>query len=166
MIERLNAADHGDFVRLLSEVFEHSPWVAHAVVDHRPFRDVEQLHREMCAAVAAAPRASRLALIRTHPDLAVKAAIAAELTEASSREQTGAGLDRLAPDQYSRFHRLNAEYRRRFGFPFIIAVRGYDAAGILDEFTRRLENTREEEERKAVAQIERIARFRLEELFG
>ena len=142
-LAQLNQTDQDAFVRLLGGIFEHSPWVAEAAFARRPFRDVEQLHEAMCAAVSAAPPEQRLALIQAHPDLAGKAALAGELTEASSREQSGAGLDRLSADDYARFHTLNNAYRSRFGFPFIIAVRGYSAAGILKEFERRLHHTPE-----------------------
>lgn len=162
-VAQLNRTDRDTFVRLLGGIFEHSPWVAEAAFSARPVRDVEQLHRVMCAAVSAAPRERRLALIQAHPDLAGKAALAGELTKASSREQSGAGLDRLSPDDYSRFHVLNDAYRRRFRFPFIIAVRGYSASGILKEFERRLNHEPDQEEQEALAQIERIALFRLQE---
>ncbi|TVR07221.1 MAG: 2-oxo-4-hydroxy-4-carboxy-5-ureidoimidazoline decarboxylase [Spirochaetaceae bacterium] len=160
-VTQLNQTDRDTFVRLLGGIFEHSPWVAEAAFAQRPFRDVEHLHHAMCAAVSAAPPDQRLALIQAHPDLAGKAAVAGALTEASSREQSGAGLDRLSPEDFARFHALNNAYRSRFGFPFIIAVRGYTAAGILNEFERRLNNRVEDEEAEALTQIERIALFRV-----
>ena len=165
-VAHLNQTDRDTFVKLLGSIFEHSPWVAEAAYSKRPFGSLEHLHRVMCAAVSAAPRERRLALILAHPDLAGKAALAGELTEVSSREQAGAGLDRLSPEDYARFHRLNDAYRRTFGFPFIIAVRGYTATGILEEFERRLHHGTEDEEREALAQIERIALFRLQDLIS
>src|SRR5688500_12214150 len=111
--------------------------------------------------VLQASEAERTALIRGHPELAGKAAIARELTADSTREQQGAGLDRLTRGEYERFHVLNAAYRSRFGFPFIMAVKGLHKDAILDAFAARLENDRDVEFSTALAQIGRIAGFRL-----
>ena len=101
-------------------------------------------------------------MIRAHPDLAGKAALAGELTDDSTREQAGAGLDQCSPEEMARFERLNEAYKAKFGFPFVMAVKGSDRYAILDAFEVRLENTPAEERRTAVEQINRIARFRLE----
>jgi 2-oxo-4-hydroxy-4-carboxy-5-ureidoimidazoline decarboxylase len=108
-----------------------------------------------------ASREERLALLRAHPDLAIRAARASALSAASRREQSGAGLDRLSDHDYQRFERLNARYRERFGFPFIIAVRRYDKKGILAAFEARLGNTSAQEMNGALAEVAEIARFRL-----
>jgi 2-oxo-4-hydroxy-4-carboxy-5-ureidoimidazoline decarboxylase len=162
----LNAMDRAAFARALGAVFEHSPWVAERTWDARPFASVAELHRAMVATVRCAPRADRLALLQAHPDLAGKAARAQALTPASLAEQAAAGLDRLTEAQYERFHRLNRAYREKFAFPFIIAVRGHDAVGILAAFEKRLGHTRAEEVEAALAQVAEIARVRLEALVG
>ena len=157
----LNALDQASFVTKLGGVFEHSPWVAESAYAQRPFESVAALHEMMCAVVDAARPADQLALIRAHPQLAGKAAIAGELTEASTREQQGAGLDRCTPEQYARLTQLNAAYEARFGFPFIIAVRGHTRDSIIAAMAQRLENTPQEERAEALNQIARIAGFRL-----
>jgi len=162
--DALAAMDRETFVRTFGGVFERSPWVAEAAFAAGPFRDLEALQAAMLAVVQRAPRARQLALVRAHPDLADKAATAETLTEDSRREQASAGLDRLTPAEYRRFHALNRAYREKFGFPFVIAVRGLDKQAILDAFAERLESTPEAELERALAEIGRIARLRLEAL--
>ena len=165
-LDDLNNASAADFVALLDGTYEHSPWIAQEALAQRPFRSLSHLKQAMADIVRNAGPDRQLALIRAHPELAGKAAIRGELTEASSREQSGAGLDRCTPEEYARLHALNAEYGRRFGFPFILAVRGYDRAGILAQLERRLANARDAELGEALRQIGRIARFRLNDLLG
>ena len=160
----LNAVPAAAFVQALGGIFEHSPWVAAAVADHRPFGSVDALHRAMVAAVAAAPPGRQLDLIRAHPDLAGKAARAGALTEPSTAEQAGAGLDRLTDAEFERFGTLNTAYMTRFGFPFIVAVKGLTKHDILAAFEARLPNDPETEKATALHQVARIARFRLEAL--
>ena len=150
-----------DFVASLSGVFEHSPWVAAGAYSARPFSSLDDLHRAMCRVVSEATTKAQLELIRAHPDLAGKAALAGELTAASSFEQAGAGLDRLTEAEYRRFHDLNDRYRARFGFPFILAVKGHSKTSILAAFETRLANSPEAERGEALAQIYQIAHFRL-----
>ncbi|PZQ60394.1 MAG: 2-oxo-4-hydroxy-4-carboxy-5-ureidoimidazoline decarboxylase [Sphingomonas taxi] len=137
-------------------LFEHSPWVE-ARADARPSSG--DRHADLMAVVRDATDAERLALIRAHPELAEKV----QLTDASAAEQASAGLDRLGPEEYARFHALNATYRERFGFPFIICVRLADKAGILAAMEARLANTREREIDAAVDEIGKIVRLRLED---
>lgn len=165
-LQTLNSCDRDAFVEALGSVFEHSPWVGARAFRRRPFDDLEALHAAMVAEVAKAEEEAQLELIRAHPDLAGRAAVAGELTDASTREQAGAGLDRLTPEAYARFHRLNDAYRRRFGFPFVLAVRGHTADTILASFEERLENDPEAEKQRALREIAAIARFRLEDRFG
>jgi OHCU decarboxylase len=146
-------------------VFEASPWVADAAWEARPFASIDALHAAMTDAVAAAPPAARLALIRAHPDLAGKAAIARELTPESTREQVAAGLDRLTPGQYERLTRLTADYRERFGFPFVVCAREHTADSIIAAAGRRMGSDPDTEERTALSEIARIARLRLADLF-
>lgn len=141
-------------------LFEHSPWVE-ARADARPSSG--DRWADLMSVVHAATPEEQLALIRAHPELAGKAAIDRTLTEASAAEQASAGLDRLTPEEYERFHALNAAYRARFGFPFIICVRLTDKAGILAAMDRRLAHDRDEEIATALAEIGKIVRLRLED---
>lgn len=160
----LNQLPQPAFVQTLGAIFEHSPWVAKGAYPAMPFASIEALHAAMVSVVDQASLDQQLALIRAHPDLAGKAALAGELTVESTSEQKGAGLDRLSADEYAEFHRLNDAYKAKFGFPFIIAVRGHDKHSILAAFETRLLNTPESERAEALRQIARIAGFRLADL--
>ncbi len=142
----------------MTALFEHSPWVE-ARADAAPSSG-DRWANLMAVVREAAPE-EQLALIRAHPELAGKAAIDGTLTEASAAEQASAGLDRLTPAEYERFHALNAAYRARFDFPFIICVRLTTKAGILAAIERRLGNSRETEIAIAIEQIGEIVRLRL-----
>ena len=144
----------------MTALFEHSPWVEERA-DARPSSG--DRHADLMAVLYDATPEEQLALIRAHPELAGKAAIDRTLTDASAAEQASAGLDRLTPEEYDRFHALNAAYRTRFALPFIICVRLADKAGILSEMERRLGNTRDEEIATALAQIGEIVRLRLQD---
>ncbi|WP_110673657.1 MULTISPECIES: 2-oxo-4-hydroxy-4-carboxy-5-ureidoimidazoline decarboxylase [Salinicola] len=154
-----------DFIATYGDIYEHSAWIAAAAwdsgLDDRHDTPAGLAARLREPVDAASPEA-QLALIRAHPDLAAKAAVAATLTADSRREQAGAGLDQCTPEEFARFEQLNAAYRERFGFPFVIAVRGLDRHAILDAFAQRLEQTPEAERHTAIAQIHRIALLRLE----
>lgn len=143
----------------MSALFEHSPWIE-ARADARPSSG--DRWTDLMAVVRDATPEERLALIRAHPELAGKAAIDRTLTEASAAEQASAGLDRLTPEEFARFHDLNAAYRARFGFPFIICVRKTDKAGILAAMERRLRHDRDAEIATAIDEIGEIVRLRLE----
>lgn len=145
----------------MTALFEHSPWVE-ARADGR----VSSGDRwaDLMAVVGEASREEQLALIRAHPELAGKAAIDNTLTRASAAEQASAGLDRLTPEEFAQFHRLNAAYKARFGFPFIICVRLTDKAGILAAMEHRLGNDREAEIATALDQIGEIVRLRLKDM--
>ncbi len=160
-LDDINALDQAAFVARFGALFEHSPWVIERAAAMRPFAD---LHAGLMAALAAAGPDEQLALIRAHPELAGKAAIDRTLTEASAAEQASAGLDRLTPDEFARFHALNASYRARFDFPFIICVRLTDKAGILAAMERRMAHDRATEIAAALAQIGEIVRLRLEDM--
>jgi 2-oxo-4-hydroxy-4-carboxy-5-ureidoimidazoline decarboxylase len=163
-LEALNRMECDAFTDALGAVFEASSWVARGAWNARPFMDVAELHAAMVDVVTRAPVERRVALVRAHPDLAGKAAVAGDVAEASGREQRGAGLDRLTPEEFARFRSLNQRYRDRFGFPFVVAVRGHDKHTILHAFELRLGNDPDAELRRALEEIARIARFRLEEL--
>ena len=158
----LNAADRDAFVAAIGHTFEHSPWIAAEAWERRPFTTIDDLHTAMVAAMWDAPAPRKLALIEAHPDLAGKAAIAGDLTADSADEQASAGLDRLNPEEFAAFTRLNAAYRSRYGFPFIICVREHDKASILAAFEARLAHDRDTEVEVALSEIAKIARLRLE----
>ena len=159
----LNRMDREAFTEELGAIFEASPWVAREAWSARPFASVRDLHAAMVQVVYAAPPERQLALVRAHPDLAGRAAVAGDIAEASRREQHGAGLDRLTPAEFAHFQSLNERYTSRFGFPFVLAVRGHDKHTILRAFELRLANEPDAERRRALEEIARIARFRLEE---
>lgn len=163
-LDHLNTLADSAFVATLAGIFEHSPWVAEGVLPLRPFDSIEALHEAMCAVVANADPAAQLGLIRAHPQLAGKAAIAGELTAASSQEQSGAGLLQCSPAEYARLTELNAAYQQRFGLPFILAVRGRDRTSIIANLAKRLAHEPAAEHAEALRQIGRIAAFRLGDL--
>lgn len=159
--------DRAGFLARYGGVYEHSPWIAEAVWQAGdPPGTAAALADAMAARVEAAGNAAQLALLRAHPDLAGRLAVRGELTEDSTSEQAGAGLDRCSPEEFDEFRRLNDAYRARFGFPFILAVKGFDRAGILAQFRRRAGNGRAAEFREALNQVHRIARLRLQAMAG
>jgi 2-oxo-4-hydroxy-4-carboxy-5-ureidoimidazoline decarboxylase len=157
----LNARDHRGFVLALEGIFEHSAWVAEGAWSRRPFASFDALYRALVDAMRGAGEAAQLALIRAHPQLAGKAALQGELTRDSRAEQSGAGLDRCSEDDLARLRELNRAYEAKFGFPFVLAVKGLDRAAILARFAERLKRDRATEIGEALQQIERIAWFRL-----
>lgn len=161
---QLNTMPREKFRSALAGIFEHSPWVPDRVWSRRPFVDIAELHRAMCAVVAKADHEEQLALIRGHPQLAGKAAIRGELTSASAMEQSAAGLDQCTADEYAGITRLNQAYMEKFGFPFILAVRGHTRSSIMSALQKRVENTLDAEFIEALQQIKKIAGFRLEVL--
>jgi OHCU decarboxylase len=163
-LAELNDANETRFIAMLGHVFEHSPWIAAAAARRRPFASVDELHRAMCMVVAEAEVADRLALIAAHPDLVGRAALAGTLTTASQAEQSSAGLDRLDPEEIAMFADLNASYRTRFGFPFVICVRENKKAAIIAGLQARVTNERPAEIATALGEIAKIARLRLADL--
>ncbi|MFC3441847.1 2-oxo-4-hydroxy-4-carboxy-5-ureidoimidazoline decarboxylase [Sphingobium rhizovicinum] len=145
----------------MSALFEHSPWIE-ARANARPSSG--DRWADLMAVVHSASSEEQMALIRAHPELAGKAAIDKTLTEASAAEQASAGLDRLTPQEYVRFHDLNAAYQDRFDFPFIICVRLTDKAGILAAMEQRLRHDRDAEIATAIEQIGEIVRLRLKDM--
>lgn len=159
-IAELNQMTQSHFVDALGAVFEATPQIAQQVWHQRPFHSVDHLHQSMVAVVQAMPAMAQLALIQAHPDLGSRVRMA----PASVKEQAGAGLDQLTPDEYERFQTLNQTYKTRFGFPFIIAVRNHTKASILNAFEQRLTHSSPTEHQQALAEIALIAEFRLNDL--
>lgn len=161
-LAEVNAMPEDEFVRRFGDIAERSPWVAERSAAARPFQSREAMVATFQTVVRDASETDRLALIRAHPDLAGRAAIAGDLTQDSRKEQAGAGLDRLTPQEFARFHELNSRYRARFGIPFIFAVKGATKQQILASFEERIGNHPAVEHANALDQVCRILRFRIE----
>lgn len=170
-LEQLNAASAAEAARMLDGLYEHSPWIAEAALARRPFTSLAQLKYALVQVLAGAPEQARLDLIRAHPELAGQAMAAQSLTAESTREQHTAGLTQCTPEELARIRQLNADYHARFGFPFVLAVRGPRGAGlrkqeIIDTCARRLANHPDFERAEAIRNIHRIAEIRLNDRFG
>jgi len=170
-LEALNAAPPADAVALLDGIYEHSPWVAENALAQRPFRSLAHLKHALAQAVAAAPVDRQLGLIRAHPELAGKAMEAKTLTAESTHEQGKAGLTNCTPEELAHIRALNQAYGEKFGFPFILAVRGPRGDGlpkgeIIATFERRLHHHPDFERAEALRNIHRIAEIRLDDKFG
>ena len=156
------------FKEKFGAVFEHSPWVAEAVFESGGslLRDAESLAERFESVFLASDPVLQLETLRAHPQLACTLAGQNDLTADSISEQTGAGLDRCSTSEFEEFKRLNADYMEKFGFPFIIAVRGLKRSQILDVFHKRLKNDPQAEYQAALHQTCRIARMRIEDIVG
>ena len=164
LAEKPSAMSLEHFLKVYGSVYEHSPWVAETVYNDKDVGNVDTvftLFAAMRMAVDMADRGMQLSLIRAHPDLAVKTP---DMAAASISEQSAAGLDQCSSEELAAFKRLNHEYREKFGFPFIVAVKGMTRGEILDVFKNRLQNDPDTEFANALQQIHKIARFRLEKL--
>ena len=158
-----------DFIHRFGGVYEHSPWIAEQLFDEgltAAFDAPGPLIDGLAEVVARAGPEPQLALLRAHPDLAGKLAVSGDLTEASSSEQAGAGLDRCSPEEFRAFQELNDAYQKKFGFPFIVAVRGLNRQEILERFRARVQNEWDIEFDEALVQVHRIARLRIEQIFS
>ena len=160
----LNALDEEAFTATVGPVFEDSPWLARAAARRRPFASLDALEAALFDELRGAGVERQTALIAAHPDLAGRLAREGRLTPASRAEQRGAGLDTLTDDERARFDRLNAAYRTRFNFPFVICVRAQTKHSILEAMERRVQHTREDEIATALDEIGAIARLRLHDL--
>ena len=170
-LDQLNAASPAELVRLLDGTYEHSPWVAERAAAMRPFATLAHLQHALATVVRQASRDEQLALIRAHPELAGKAMVAKALTAESTNEQGRAGLTDCTPDEFARLQQLNADYNARFGWPFILAVRGPRGTGlsrseIIATFARRLQHHPDFEFAECLRHIHRIAQIRLNDKFG
>ena len=163
-VAELNRLSPADCAHALAGIAEHAPWVASAVATERPFADSAAVQDHCELVIRRAVDALRCELIASHPDLAGKAAIAEALTTESASEQASAGLDRLTPTEFAEFHQLNAAYRERFGFGFIICVREHTKASILSEFRRRLTGKPAVELASALDEVIKIVRLRVSDL--
>jgi allantoate deiminase/N-carbamoyl-L-amino-acid hydrolase len=167
-IEQLNVASKQDFMQATDGLYEHSPWVAERCLILRPFRSLDHFKAALSGAVQDASRAEQLALLRAHPELAGKAAVSGQLTAESTSEQGRSGLNQCSPEEFATLQQLNADYNAKFGFPFIIAVRGPTGLGltrveIIAVFQQRLNHDAATEFSAALSQVDRIAALRLQD---
>ena len=170
-LERLNAATQAEFTALLDGTFEHSPWIAEAAWAQRPFASLAALKQAFAQVLRGAGRERQVALVRAHPELAGKAMVSKTLTAESTNEQGKAGLTDCTAEEFATIQRLNADYNAKFGFPFILAVRGPRGSGlhkreIIATFARRLANHPDFELAEALHNIQRIGEIRLADKFG
>ncbi|HPK31982.1 2-oxo-4-hydroxy-4-carboxy-5-ureidoimidazoline decarboxylase [Ottowia sp.] len=170
-LDQLNTASQAEAEKMLDGLYEHTPWIAAEALKHRPFKSLAQLKHVMAEVLARADQDAQLALIRAHPELAGKAMVAKTLTTESTNEQGKAGLTDCTPEEFARIQKLNADYNAKFGFPFILAVRGPRGTGltrqqIIEAFARRLDNHPDFELAEALRNIHRIAEIRLADKFG
>ena len=170
-LDTLNQVSLEDATQMLAGLYEHSPWIPRAALAERPFTSLAQLKHAMVRVLAAAGVQPQVALIRAHPELAGKAMVDKSLTAESTNEQSKAGLTHCTPAEFEKIQRLNADYNARFGFPFILAVRGPRGTGlskaeIISTFERRLQGHPDFERQECIRNIHRIAEIRLNDLFG
>jgi 2-oxo-4-hydroxy-4-carboxy-5-ureidoimidazoline decarboxylase len=162
-LSALNAMDQETFVVALGSLFEGPPWIVTRTWHARPFASREDLHQALCEVMYAASVEQQVALIQAHPDLVGRAARAGTLSSSSTREQGAAGLDRLTSDEIATFAELNQAYGDRFGFPFVICARENKKESILEGFSARLHNSRDQEIATAVGEIAKICWLRLQD---
>ena len=160
----INAMDRAAFVQKFGGIFENSPWVAEKAWEKKPFASLDEMHAALVAVAKYAPATAQLALLQSHPDLAGKEAQAGTMTASSVSEQASAGLNALSHDEMVQVSDLNAAYKKKFGFPFIIAVRMHTKEGILFEFNRRLQNDTQTEFANDLQNVYVITRLRLNKL--
>ncbi len=170
-LDQLNSASREEAAQLLDGLYEHSPWIAEQALNERPFRSLAHLKHAMCEVLAHAGLEAQLGLIRAHPELAGKAMVSQTLTAESTNEQTKAGLTDCTPEEFAKIQQLNADYNARFGWPFILAVRGPRGVGlnkaqIIEAFERRLHGHPDFELQECLRNIHRIVEIRLNDKFG
>ena len=165
-LDDINRLDHQGFVAALGGLFEGSPWIVEAAWERRPFASEAALNEALCDVMYAASRDSQVALLRAHPDLAGKLALAGKLSAASTREQAAAGLDGLTSEELEEFSHLNAAYRDKFAFPFVMCARLSTKASIRAAFVKRLTHGYDEEVRMALDEVSKICALRLHDLLA
>lgn len=159
-IKQLNQMGQDRFVGLLGTVFEETPGIAKQVWSERPFENISDLHQKMVTIVEHMPLSEKLDLINAHPQLGSKH----QMAVASVQEQTSVGLDQISQPMYQRLSQLNTDYQKKFGFPFVMAIKGQTRETVLTEFENRLHRSQEDELKQALLEIAKIARLRLNDL--
>lgn len=161
-ISEISTLSQQDFKETLADIFEHSPWIPERAWNARPFTSVDNLNMAMMKVLENATDGEKLGLICAHPELAGKEVTAGTLTKSSTTEQQSAGLDQCSKEELDRLRKLNLDYFERFGFPFVVAVKGMSRYQIMDSIEARLRNQRDVEFARCLKEIGKIARFRLD----
>ena len=162
MINKINKLPKSEFIKVFANIFENTRWIAEELYDQKPFNNFEELSSKMLSIFATATNEKKLTILNAHPDLANKTKISL-LTPDSLKEQTDAGLDRCTEEEFNEFKKLNDTYKK-FGFPFILAVKGKTKIEILNNFRKRISSDPEIEFNEAIKQVKQIASLRLNEL--
>ena len=162
-IDKINKLSRSEFVEIFANIFEKTKWIAEKLYNQKPFDDFKDLCSKMLGIFETAGKETQLKILRTHPDLADKVTVNL-LTSNSRSEQSNAGLDQCSEEEFNEFKNLNKSYRQKYGFPFVIAVKGKNKIEILSEFRKRILNSVDEEFNEAIIQIGKIANLRLNEI--
>jgi len=163
MFNKIDKLSETEFTEVFGNIFENASWIAEKLYEQKPFKDFQDLSKKMIIIFESADNENKLKILNSHPDLANKAKIGS-LTSDSNNEQSNAGLDRCTEEEFNKFKNLNAQYKNRFGFPFILAVKGRNKLEILDNFKKRVLSDKQIEFNEAIKQVKQIASLRLEEL--
>ena len=163
MINKINKLSQSEFIKIFGNIFEKARWIAKKLYDQKPFNDFQDLSLKMLGIFEATTKKNQLKILNAHPDLADKVKIAS-LTLNSQKEQINAGLNQCSEDEFNEFKNLNKSYRQKYGFPFVIAVKGKNKIEILSEFRKRILNSVDEEFNEAIIQVGKIANLRLNEI--
>ena len=159
-IKKINSLDKSEFLSIFGNVFEKSKWISEKVFDKKPFKNLESFVSEIIGIYENSDNKNILEILNLHPELAVEK----KLTSDSEVEQSKANLKQCTPEEFDEFKKLNIEYKKKFNFPFIIAVKGKNKNEVLNYFRKRIENPLDEEFVEAKKQVKKIATFRLEEI--
>ena len=162
MINKINKFSQSEFIKVFANIFENARWIAKELYNQKPFNDFKELSSKMMNIFDGATKEEKLIILNDHPDLGSKAKISL-LTPNSLKEQTDAGLDQCTKEEFDEFKKLNATYKK-FGFPFILAVKGKNKIEILNNFRKRVNSKPNIEFDEAIEQVKKIASFRLEEI--
>ena len=163
MLNKIDKLSETEFTEVFGNIFENASWIAEKLYKQKPFKDFQDLSKKMIIIFESADNENKLKILNSHPDLADKAKIGS-LTADSNKEQSNAGLDRCTEKEFNKFKNLNTEYKNKFGFPFILAVKGRSKLEILDNFKKRVLYDKQIEFNEAIKQVKQIASLRLEEL--
>ena len=162
-IDKINKLSRSEFVEIFANIFEKTKWIAEKLYNQKPFDDFKDLCSKMLGIFETAGKETQLKILKSHPDLANKVVVNS-LTKNSRAEQSNAGLDQCSEQEFNEFKNLNKSYRQKYGFPFVIAVKGKNKIEILSEFRKRILNSLDEEFNEAIMQVGKIANLRLNEI--
>jgi len=162
-IDKINKLSRSEFVEIFANIFEKTKWIAEKLYNQKPFNNFKDLCSKMLGIFETAGKETQLKILEAHPDLADKVTVNL-LTSNSRSEQSNAGLDQCSEEEFNEFKNLNKSYRQKYGFPFVIAVKGKNKMEILSEFRKRILNSVDEEFNEAIIQVGKIANLRLNEI--